>query len=249
MHRGDDPAIGRAATPRSAAAAASWVHPAGALVAGKRAVIFDMDGVLWDTAKVHSQAFAFALEPLGIPIPEYRELAGRRSDDMIISLLERAGMEATRELVADLTAVKRQRVIHLLREVKPVAEGAVEVLEHLAGRYLLALASAASPASAALFLDASGTAPLFSAILTGNDVSAGKPAPDVYLAALARLEVAAEEAVVVEDAESGIIAARGAGIPVIGLAGTVADADLRAAGAAAVITDIRQLVAEGTPAA
>ncbi len=210
-----------------------------------KAVIFDMDGVLWQSDGAHEEAYRRTLEPLGINVPPYHMIAGRRTDEVIKSLLTDQGIHCTEDNVVRLTAKKRAAAHRLLGKLRPVAKNCQPVLRSLAIRWRLALVSSASADNVELFLKSSGTGPLFSVILTGNDVTRAKPDPTIYMAALSRLAVSAAEGVVVEDAVSGIRAARRAGIRVIAMEGTCTATELGREDILAVITDLADLLDAG----
>ena len=210
-------------------------------LAGARAVVFDLDGVLWHSQRAHHAAYAKVLEGLGLPVPSYAELAGRKTREVFEHLVQEHGLSGGAARAAELTAAKQAEAQRLLRESPPLADGCGELLRALAPRFLLGLASSASPASVALFFEASGTRALFGAVVTGDDVTQAKPAPEAYQKALALLGVAPADAVVVEDAPSGIEAALAAGARAVGVEGTCGRAELERAGVVAVVKDIREL--------
>lgn len=217
------------------------------LSAAIKAVIFDMDGVLWISQPAHQAAYQETFEAAGIAQFDYSAIAGRRTDEAIAAVLTSNGVEADAQKIADLVEIKRQKSHQRLSAQPPLAPYCAATLQELARRYQLALASSASSASVDLFLQASGTRHLFGAVLQGDDVAAAKPAPDIYLAALQRLGVEADQAVVVEDAISGIEAARNAGIQVIAVSGTCTRFELENQDVCAVIDTIGELV-DGTAA-
>ena len=205
-----------------------------------QAILLDLDGVLWDTAPYHLEAYNEALAPLGIAIPEYAPVAGRRTDEVIDALLgaevpDRAGV------VAAVTQAKRRAFLALMDRHPPDLSATREVLQRLASRHRLALCSSASAGSVAYFLGISATQPLFTVVLSGEDVEHAKPAPDIYAAAVERLGIAPDAGVAVEDSQDGIRAARGAGLDVIAVRGTASDTALGEAGASSIIDGIDRL--------
>ena len=144
----------------------------------KRAVIFDMDGVLFDSVSVHARAYAETFAPLGIDA-DYRTLAGRRTDEAVRALLATRQV-ADEKLVAELTAKKKSLAHRYLKEAPPVVDGCAELLSRWKRRHRLALASSASRPNIELFLDASGARSLFDVVLGGADVAESKPHPAIY---------------------------------------------------------------------
>lgn len=206
-----------------------------------RAVVFDMDGVLWQSTAAHERAFAETFRAASLPAVPYPELAGRRTDEAFRYALARHGLEASPAQVADLTRRKQALAYRYLEESPPVTAGCRELLSALSRRFRLALATSSRAENADLFLRASGTPGLFDAVLTAADVRQAKPDPEVYRLAVARLGVAPAEAVVVEDAVSGVQAGVAVGLPVLGLLGTAPAADLLAAGARGVLDRLADL--------
>lgn len=210
-----------------------------------KAVVFDMDGVLWHSSAIHAAAYKAVLEQAGLTMPDYAQIAGRRTDEVMRELLiAQRRADAGAAAVAALTAQKQALAREMLREKPPLAPDCAAVLAQLARTKALALASSASAGTIELFLAASGTRALFDAVISGGEVAAAKPHPAVYLKALERLGRGPGEAAVVEDAPSGIQAARAAGIEcVIAVEGTASRAALVQAGAQRVVRDLRELVA------
>jgi len=207
------------------------------------AVVFDLDGVLLDSAPLHSRAFEEVFEPFGIRGFDYRQYAGWKTANVIENVLHRAGHKIAPREILELAAKKSSLARERLRESNPVAPDCVPALVRLSRDYPLALASSGSRASVALFLAANECAHLFRSVLCGDDVSCAKPDPEIYRRSFAALDVAPREAMVVEDAIAGMQAATAAnaGI-VIGVEGTCSSEQLTEAGAAGVIRSVSDLL-------
>ncbi len=208
------------------------------------AVVFDLDGVLLDSAPCHSGAFEEVFRPFGIQDFDYAQYAGWKTANVVEAVLRRAGHNPAPQLVLDLAAEKSRLAREKLVASNPVAPDCIPVLERLSREYTLALASSGSRASIALFLSANGCAHLFRSVLCGDDVSSAKPDPEIYRRAFDALHIAPLDAIVVEDAVAGIQAALAAGAgAVIGVEGTCAASQLMAAGANTVIHGIGEIPA------
>lgn len=206
-----------------------------------RAIVFDLDGVLIDSARCHRAAFEEVLLPFGVRDFDYGRYAGWRTPEVIEHVLAGHGQRLTAERIAALATLKsslaRERIAALAAD-----NVCVPVLQALASRYMLGLASSGSRESVERFLASSGCAGFFRSVLSGESVGRAKPDPEIYDKSFRALGIAPADAIVVEDAVSGIRAARAAGAGgVIGVAGTSADEELRAAGAEDVIENIQQL--------
>jgi HAD superfamily hydrolase (TIGR01509 family) len=131
----------------------------------------------------------------------------------------------------------------MLRSNPPLAPGCLDVIRALAGVKQLALVSSASAKTIELFLSCSRTGDYFDAIIYGDQVPIAKPHPAIYQLALQKIGRSGSESAVVEDAPSGVRAARDSGIAsVIAIEGTVPRERLIEAGAHRVITNLHELI-------
>jgi len=195
------------------------------------AVIFDMDGVLVDSYAAHREAWRAMGAADGLPFDEakFRTLFGRLSKP-IVEALWGVGRYTDAQL-AELNDRREAAFRRIAADPFPAMPGAYNLLASLhAAGFALAVGSSGPPENIAMVLDRLRARPLFDAIVTGADVRHGKPSPEVFLTAAARLGVAPARCVVVEDAPPGVEAANRAGMICIGMAGGEAPArDLGAA--------------------
>lgn len=206
-----------------------------------QALIFDMDGVLWHSSGIHAEAYRQTLLSEGLQVPDYTKLAGRRTDDVMRQLLESQRGSVDESLVKKLTLVKQKMAHQMLSESQPLAPGCSEVLSRLSNHYRLVLASSASKNNVGVFLSALGEKHLFEQVLNGESVDLAKPAPDMYLLALSKLNLPADVCLVLEDALHGIEAAKLAGISCIAITGTHSYEALENSHAIAVIDKLDDL--------
>jgi beta-phosphoglucomutase len=183
-----------------------------------RAVLWDMDGTLVDSADYHWQAWHETMAKEGHPITHEQFLStfGQRNDSILRQWL---GEKATPELIQRVgdskEALYRQYVLE--RGIEPLP-GASDWVRRLHGQgWRQAIASAAPRANIETILEALRCAECFEAIVSAEDVHRGKPDPEVFLVAAAKLGVSPEQCIVVEDAPHGIAAARAAGMKSIGV--------------------------------
>jgi len=183
-----------------------------------RAVLWDMDGTLVDSAEYHWQAWRDTMAHERSPITHEQFLAtfGQRNDSILRQWL---GEKATPELIQRLGDAKEALYRQHVREhgIAPLP-GAFQwaQLLHRQG-WRQAIASAAPRANIETILDVLHASGYFQAIVSADDVHRGKPDPEVFLTAATKLGVAPKSCIVVEDAEHGIEAARAAGMKSIGV--------------------------------
>lgn len=186
-------------------------------------------------------AFEEVLRPFGIADFSYPHYAGWRTPEVITAEFRRCGIAADDAAIRTAAERKTKLARQMLIEKNPVAEDCRSVLERLAANYKLALASSGSHGSVHSFLDVNGFESLFHSVLSGEDVTHAKPDPEIYEKTFAALGFEPSACVVVEDAVSGIDAARRAGADAIGVAGTCSAETLRDAGARYVVTRLNEL--------
>jgi HAD superfamily hydrolase (TIGR01509 family) len=206
------------------------------------AILFDLDGVLFDTSAAHTEAYRLALSEFDIGSFDYADIAGMQTDEAMRNLLERAGITPSEDQLERLVDQKRLHGRRLVEDEAVLAEGCIDVLHALSKRFRLALASSSSPGNVDIFLRKSGCKALFSTILTGVDVVQAKPHPEIYLNTLKLLNIDHSQAVIVEDAPSGILAGQRAEIRVIGITGLLSTADLDQLGVSLIISRLSELL-------
>ena len=221
---------------------------------GTRACLFDLDGVLTQTARVHAaawkQMFDEYLRSQGQP--EFTQhdydayVDGKRREDGVRSFLESRGIDVPEETVKQLGDKKNELVQRLIRDQGvETYEGSVRYVEAVrdAG---LRRAVVSSSANTHDVLQVTGIADLFEAVVDGlvaeREELPGKPAPDMFLAGARALDVEPKEAVVFEDALAGVQAGRAGGFALVVGVDRVGQADeLREHGADVVVADLSEL--------
>src|ERR1700682_2042176 len=164
-----------------------------------RAVIWDLDGVIIDSADAHRKAWWRLAEELHIPYSDeqFWSTFGQRNDAIIPALIGPVSAERLKELGDRKEAYFRD----IIRDTIAPLPGAIELLSELrdAG-YPQALASSTPIANIELISDALGLKRYLSALVSGETVPHGKPAPDIFLKAAEELGVEAAHCLVIEDA-------------------------------------------------
>ena len=203
-----------------------------------QAIIFDMDGVLVDSGEHHRAAWRALLAELGEPgtSPEsWRLTIGRPAHEAVALLLGRhvAPDEAMR-----LAGRKRELYRHFAARGAVAVPGAAAFLASVAARGIAcAVATSASRQDTSHVLATLDLGRHLGAVVTAEDVTRGKPDPEVYTRAADAIGISPGACLVFEDAVVGVQAARAAGMRVIGVATAHTGEELHAAGAERAIAD------------
>jgi HAD superfamily hydrolase (TIGR01509 family) len=180
------------------------------------AVVFDLDGVLIDSESVWDLARRAVVAEAG----------GHWREDATQAMLGMSGPEWSRYLHQGLGVPLEpeqietrvvSRVLDRYRGNLPLLPGAVSAVRRIAARWPLGLASSSNRPVIDVVLQTAGLADCFAATAAGEEVARGKPAPDVYLAAAAKLGVDPADAAAVEDSSNGLRAAAAAGMVVVAI--------------------------------
>ncbi|HHB0725392.1 TPA: beta-phosphoglucomutase [Enterococcus faecalis] len=184
--------------------------------------IFDLDGVITDTAKFHYQAWKALADSLDIPIDEtFNEtLKGISRMDSLDRILahghrENAFTPAEKEALAQQ---KNDHYVQLLEHLttEDVLPGVVPLLQQAQARHIPCAVASASK-NAPLILEKLGVRAYFATIVDPDSLSKGKPDPEIFLAAADSIGVLPQNAIGFEDAQSGIDGLKAAGIYAVGL--------------------------------
>ena len=186
----------------------------------KKAFIFDLDGVIVDTAKYHFIAWQKIAQELGIEFtPEHNEsLKGVSRVRSLDIILELGTITASQEDKNKWLVQKNEEYLSYLvnMDESELLPGVLPVLHYLKDHnQLIALGSASK--NARPILEKTGILNLFDAIVDGNDVTNAKPDPEVFLQAAKLLNASNENSIVFEDSVAGIQAANTAGMTSIGI--------------------------------
>ncbi len=206
--------------------------------APRAAVIFDMDGVLVDSADAHRRAWQQLGDEVGTPFTaeRFRQTFGQRNASIIpvwlgeVSPQRFADLDQRKEAL--YRALVRQGAIRIYRRIPELF---VELRERGAG---LAIASSGPRANIDLLIDTMGAHDLIDAVVAAEDVSQGKPHPEAFLKAAERLQAAPSRCAVIEDSVHGIEAAKRAGMRAVAVLTSTPRAALVDAGADIVVDEV-----------
>lgn len=181
------------------------------------AYLFDLDGTLIDSMPVHLRAWSIAMERAGLRVPfdadYFYSLGGVPTFDSAVLYGNHYGLTLDPRRVVEEKEQLYLELLHEVRLIEPVATFARQIAETRP----VAVVTGGGPEIAYPALDATGLRDLFPVVVTPEDVppGRGKPAPDMFLLAAARLGVAADRCLVFEDAVPGVEAATAAGMQVV----------------------------------
>ncbi len=205
--------------------------------------MFDLDGVIVNSEPLHLEAFRRALAPFGVTLTDeeyYRTYVACTDRDAF----DRA-LGGRAEAVARGVAEKQRIFWELFRDGVEAFPDALALLGRLPAGLPLALATGATGSEAEHALRALGIRGRFTALVAAEDYRRGKPDPEPYRVAAARLGLSASACLAIEDTRDGIRAARAAGMVCVGVAHTHPAADLAEADVVVETLDALDLAAVG----
>jgi HAD superfamily hydrolase (TIGR01509 family) len=175
-----------------------------------RAYLFDCDGTIVDSMPLHYIAWKTAFSEWNCPFPEdlFYSWGGKPTREIIATLNEMHGLAMPVEALAEH---KEELYFKLLPQLKAIPE-VMEIIEAEHGRIPFAVVSGGRRNSVTKALGSLHLMDRFETIVSSDDYTNGKPAPDAFLLAAARLGVAAKDCLVFEDTDLGIEAATAAGM-------------------------------------
>ena len=179
-----------------------------------------MDGVIVDSEPRHAQAFLDVFRELGyadrhgIHFPDYY---GRSDLTLWVDFIAK---HKPPEPLHELAARKQEKFLKLIRAEQPLFDGLPELVERLAARYPMAVASGSQHPVIDAVLEMRQLRRFFPVVVSSTDVKHGKPAPDIFLRAAELLGVAPVDCCVVEDSTAGVEAALAANMKVIAITNT-----------------------------
>lgn len=181
----------------------------------KKAVIFDMDGLMLDSERVTYEEYKNKLEELNYIFDDqmYRTCLGKNKPSVYKIFLNHYGEEFPMDKIWDEVHVSLDA---RLKQETPLKPGIVELLTYLKENgYKTIVATSSSRSRATMLLKNANIWHYFDDAICGDEVTYGKPHPEIFLTACEKLGVTPSEALVLEDSEAGITAAHSGNIDVI----------------------------------
>ena len=215
-----------------------------------KAIFFDFNGVIIDDEMIQMKSYAEVLRSHDINLTEEMYFSGLGMDDrtFVRAMFSKANKTISdsvlREVIESKTKVHRE----VIKDELPFFPGVLTFLKATSRHFALGLVSMANQKEVSYVFERARLDPLFSVVVTAEDTSVCKPAPDCYAAGLTKLNekrqrerllpLLPKECLAIEDAPPGIESARAAGMRTLGVTNTVAAEALRAAGAEVVTASL-----------
>ncbi|MGH9948780.1 MAG: HAD family hydrolase [Pyrinomonadaceae bacterium] len=221
-----------------------------------KAILMDFNGVIIDDEPIQHRAYAEILKSEGIEVSDedYYSRLGMDDRTFVGSILEAAGKEADFEKVAEITRGKTEKWRAIVENDLPLFEGIEGFVRKMSLELSLGIVSMARREEIDFVLEKAGIADCFSVVVSADDVKNCKPDPECYRtgfrmlddfrSANGHLPMVHADCLVIEDSPPGVMAARAAELPVLGVANTVDADQLRVAGAGSVTSKLSEWMPE-----
>jgi beta-phosphoglucomutase len=202
-----------------------------------QAIVFDFDGVIADSERLHLRSYQDILAPEGISISDedyYGKYLGYDDVGVLKAVGQDQGIAMDEDRLASLIARKGERYEALAGAGEMLFPGAAAFIRAAAAVVPVAIASGALTHEIEHVLERAGLLSLFPVIVGADQTERSKPNPDPYLAAFARLRVHSGKdlvpwrSVAIEDSKWGLVSARGADLRCVAVTNTYSAAELRA---------------------
>jgi beta-phosphoglucomutase len=215
-----------------------------------KAIFFDFNGVIIDDETIQMKAYQEVLRGHQIDLTEEGYMSALGMDDrtFVHAMFERAKKPLTNPVLETVLGAKTDLHRQMIEDELPLFPGVLTFLKATSRHFSLGLVSMASKTEVSYVFQRANLTPLFSVIVTAEDASVCKPAPDCYLAGLTKLnekrqrerllQLLPEECLAIEDSPPGIESARTAAMRTLGVTNTVPAEALRAAGAEVVTASL-----------
>jgi len=208
-----------------------------------KAIFFDFNGVIIDDETIQMKAYQEVLRGHEIDLQEEWYFSGLGMNDktFVQAMFERAKKPLTDPVLETVLGAKIDLHRQMIEDELPLFPGVLTFLKATSRHFSLGIVSMANKAEVGYVFERANLTPLFSVVVTAEDASVCKPAPDCYLGGLVKLNekrqhermlpLLASECLAIEDSPPGIQSARAAGMRTLGVTNTVSDEALRVAGA------------------
>ena len=208
-----------------------------------KAIFFDFNGVIIDDETIQMKAYQEVLSGHEVPVTEELYFGALGMDDKMFvrSMFAQAKKPLSDPLLSEVLGAKTDLHRQMIEDELPLFPGVLTFLKAASREFQLGLVSMANLTEVSYVFQRAHLTPLFAIVITAEDATVCKPAPHCYVAGLMKLNdlrqqermlpLLASECLAIEDSPPGIQSARAAGMRTLGVTNTVADEELRAAGA------------------
>jgi len=216
-----------------------------------KAILMDFNGVIIDDEPIQMQAYQEVLEPEGVEVTEESYLGSLGMDEaaFVRNAFAICDKQCDEPRMHELIKAKQEKWRGIIEKELPLFDGIKGFVEKMAQEFTLGIVSMAPRNEIDLVLDRAGLSQHFPVVVSAEDVSNCKPDPEIFRKGFQEIDAVRTsqghlpmthgECLVIEDSPPGIVGARNADLPALGVTNTVSAAALRAAGAGAVATDLR----------
>lgn len=221
-----------------------------------KAILMDFNGVIINDEPVQMKAYQEVLKEHGIDLleEEYYSSLGMDDNTFTAAAFERAGKKANGSQIDEVIAAKSAKWQSMVADDLPLFDGIGDVIEKMSREFSVGIVSMAGRREIDLVLSKSGLAHHFETIVSAEDVKNCKPDPECFQIAFRQIDnsrtlgghlpMTHAECLVIEDSPPGIAGAKIVGLSTLGVTNTVGEDELRAAGAMAVASDLRDWMPE-----
>ena len=221
-----------------------------------KGILLDFNGVIIDDEPIQMQAYKEILKGEGIDLTDedYYSSLGMDDKTFVEAAYKRAGKAPETNKVLEITQAKTEKWREIIADDLPLFDGVENFLRKMSNEFALGIVSMAGRFEIELVLEKAGLTDCISTIVSANDVSICKPDPECYREGFRRLDLARiakshlpmthSECLVIEDSPPGIVAAKNADLPTLGITNTVSAEELRAAGADSVAANLNDWMPE-----
>src|SRR5258708_4365095 len=216
-----------------------------------KAIMMDFNGVIINDEPVQMRAYQEILKDESVDLTEADYFSALGMDDrtFVAAAFERVGKKTAPDKIEDIVKAKSAKWKEIVDADLPLFDGIRDFIEKMSREFALGIVSMSRRHEIDFVLEKSGLGKFFSTIVSSEDASKCKPDPECFRVGFQRLDsvrtsqghlpMTHGECLVIEDSPPGVTGARNADLPALGVTNTVSASELRAAGAGAIATDLR----------
>ena len=182
-------------------------------ILNKKLLIFDFDGTIADTSKIHEEAFELTLKNFNVEFT-YKSIAGQKTESALKAIFKELDPSSIQQMALRKQSLARE-ILNKTTKSSIIIPGVDQFLQWAHAEFTMIIASSASRMTLELTIEKLGYNKFFDSITCGDEVVEAKPSPEIFTKALSKTSYQKAEAVIFEDSQSGIDAAIASGISCI----------------------------------